>query len=103
MRITRLLDSVFYACVVVRGPAGPREVDARPSDAVNLAVVSGAPIRLNSALFSAAVVHDDGEKPSAYQVATAAVTASRAGLGARRRIVARWSVGVLVQPARKAW
>lgn len=75
VKITRLLDSVFYACVVVQGPGGPREVDARPSDAVNLAVASGAPIRLNSELFSAAVVHDDGEKPSSYPVATADIAA----------------------------
>lgn len=52
VRITTLLDSIFYACVVVQGPDGPREVDARPSDAVNLALVSGAPIRLNSELFA---------------------------------------------------
>lgn len=75
VKITRLLDSVFYACVVVQGPGGPREVDARPSDAVNLAVASGAPIRLNSELFSAAVVHDDGGKPSSYPVATADIAA----------------------------
>jgi len=75
VKITRLLESVFYACVVVQGPDGLREVDARPSDAVNLAVASGAPIRLNSELFSAAVVHDDGEKPSAYPVATADIAA----------------------------
>jgi RNA polymerase sigma factor (sigma-70 family) len=75
VKITRLLDSVFYACVVVQGPDGPREVDARPSDAVNLAVASGAPIRLNSELFGAAVVHDDGEKPSPYPVATADIAA----------------------------
>ncbi len=43
VRITRLSDAVFYACVVVPGPGGPREVDARPSDAVNLAVVCGVP------------------------------------------------------------
>jgi hypothetical protein len=42
---------------------------------VNLAVASGAPIRLNSELFSAAVVHDDGEKPSSYPVATADIAA----------------------------
>jgi len=59
VKITRLLDSVFYACVVVPGPGGPRELDARPSDAVNLAVTSGVPIRLNSSLFSAATAHDD--------------------------------------------
>jgi hypothetical protein len=75
VKITRLLDSVFYACVVVQGPGGPREVDARPSDAVNLAAATGAPIRLKSELFSAAVVHDDGEKPSLYPVATADIAA----------------------------
>jgi RNA polymerase sigma factor (sigma-70 family) len=74
VKVTRLLDSVFYACVVVQGPGGPREVDARPSDAVNLAVASGAPIRLNSELLSAAVMHD-GENPSSYLVATADIAA----------------------------
>jgi RNA polymerase sigma factor (sigma-70 family) len=50
VRITRLTDSVFYAVVVVDGPAGRQEVDARPSDAVNLALVTGAPILADSAL-----------------------------------------------------
>jgi bifunctional DNase/RNase len=36
--------------VVVDGPAGQREVDARPSDAVNLALVAGAPILADGAL-----------------------------------------------------
>ena len=75
VKITRLLDSVFYAGVVVQGPEGPREVDARPSDAVNLAVATGAPIRLNSELFGAALAHDDGERPSSYPVATAGIAA----------------------------
>jgi len=55
VRITKLTDSVFYAVVEVQGPTGPREVDARPSDAVNLAVVTGAPIRVNTELFTVAV------------------------------------------------
>jgi hypothetical protein len=42
---------VFYATVLVSGAAGSREVDARPSDAVNLALVTGAPIRVEQALF----------------------------------------------------
>jgi RNA polymerase sigma factor (sigma-70 family) len=50
VRISRLADSVFYAVIVVDGPAGPQEVDARPSDAVNLAVVTGTPILADSAL-----------------------------------------------------
>jgi hypothetical protein len=65
------VESVFYACVIVQGPDGPREVDARPSDAVNLAVVTGAPIRLNSELFSVGIAPDDSEQPSSFPVATA--------------------------------
>jgi hypothetical protein len=34
----------FYAVAVVEAPGGAVEVDARPSDAVNLAVLSGAPM-----------------------------------------------------------
>jgi hypothetical protein len=75
VKITRLLESVFYACVVVQGPDGPREVDARPSDAVNLAVVTGAPIRLNSELFSVGIAPDDPEEPSSFPVATADIAA----------------------------
>jgi len=50
VQITRLAGKVFYAMVIIDGPAGRREVDARPSDAVNLALVTGAPIRVDSAL-----------------------------------------------------
>jgi bifunctional DNase/RNase len=52
VRITRLTEGVFYAVVVVEGPGGAVEVDARPSDALNLAVVSGAPVRVNAAVLS---------------------------------------------------
>lgn len=50
VRITRLAGTVFYAIVTVDGPAGRQEVDARPSDAVNLALVTGAPIRVDTGL-----------------------------------------------------
>jgi RNA polymerase sigma factor (sigma-70 family) len=43
-RVTRLDDGTFYAVAVVDGPGGRRELDARPSDALNLALVTGAPI-----------------------------------------------------------
>jgi RNA polymerase sigma factor (sigma-70 family) len=72
VRITRLSDAVFYACVIVPGPDGPREVDARPSDAVNLAVACGAPILLNSGLFGA--VHPAGS-PWELLAATAEIVA----------------------------
>jgi RNA polymerase sigma factor (sigma-70 family) len=57
VRITRLIPPVYYATVIVDGPDGPdgpQEVDARPSDAVNLALVTSVPIRTDSRLFSKA-------------------------------------------------
>ena len=47
VRITQLVEGTFYAVVVVNGPAGRREVDARPSDALTLASTVGAPIRVD--------------------------------------------------------
>jgi bifunctional DNase/RNase len=44
VRITHLLDETFYAVAAIESAAGVREVDARPSDAVNLALLTGAPI-----------------------------------------------------------
>jgi RNA polymerase sigma factor (sigma-70 family) len=73
VRVTRLLDGIFYAAVVVQGPGGPREVDARPSDAANLAMASGAPIRLNTELFDIAEGVPD-ELPS-FLVGTADIAA----------------------------
>jgi RNA polymerase sigma factor (sigma-70 family) len=73
VRITRLLDGVFYALVIVRGPAGTQEVDARPSDAVNLALATGAPIMVDNALFDREVVAEYAEKLAASEVATAQI------------------------------
>ena len=52
VRITRLVEGVFYALVMVEGPGGIVEVDARPSDALNLATVAGAPVRVDAAILS---------------------------------------------------
>jgi bifunctional DNase/RNase len=51
VRMTKLTDYTFYAVVAIEGPAGPAEVDARPSDALNLALVCGVPVRVDAALF----------------------------------------------------
>jgi len=75
VRITRLTAGVFYAAVTVQGPAGPQEVDARPSDAVNLALVTGAPIRIDSRLFDLEVPAESLEKTAAFPVATAQIAA----------------------------
>ncbi len=51
-RVTRLSECVFYAVVIVDGPEGRQEVDARPSDAVTMAAVMNAPIRADASLFT---------------------------------------------------
>ncbi len=53
VRIDRLDEDVFYATAVVAGSSGSRTVDARPSDALNLALVLGAPIRVAEAVLAA--------------------------------------------------
>jgi bifunctional DNase/RNase len=48
--VTRLVEGTYYGVVVIDGPTGRHEVDARPSDALNLAVLAGAPIRVDAAI-----------------------------------------------------
>jgi len=87
VRIARLVDQVFYASVVVDGPDGPREVDARPSDAVNLALVTGAPIRIDAGLFGTEPPAQFARELATYPVATAAI----AGEVSERMLAwARW-------------
>jgi bifunctional DNase/RNase len=52
--------------VVVEAPGGVVEVDARPSDALNLAVLSGAPVRVDAAVLGNPEVnrHADWEQYS---------------------------------------
>jgi RNA polymerase sigma factor (sigma-70 family) len=75
VRITSLISQVFYAAVIVRGPGGPREVDSRPSDAVNLALVTGAPIRIDSELFNLAMPDECASDLASSRVATAEIAA----------------------------
>jgi len=73
VRITCLADEVFYALVIVDGPAGRQEVDARPSDAVNLALATGAPIRVEAGLFAAALTEQRAGELASLPVATAKI------------------------------
>jgi bifunctional DNase/RNase len=75
VRITSLIAQVFYAAVIVRGPDGTREVDSRPSDAVNLALVTDAPIRIDSELLDLAMPADCAAELAACPVATAEIAA----------------------------
>jgi RNA polymerase sigma factor (sigma-70 family) len=78
-RVTRLDDGTFYGVAVVEGPAGRREVDARPSDILNLALLAGAPIRVDPAVLAEASESDQGAgylaEAAAYPDDTAAIVA----------------------------
>lgn len=90
VRITRLTAGVFYAAVTVHGPGGTQEVDARPSDAVNLALVAGAPIRVDSQLLDLDFPAEAVEKASSFPVATAQIAAEAQQ---RQREVLRHAAG----------
>ena len=77
-RVTRLDDGTFYAVAVVDGPGGTREVDARPSDALNLALITGAPILVDPAVLEATAGERGAEllaEAAAYPEDTAAIVA----------------------------
>jgi bifunctional DNase/RNase len=61
----RLADNVFYGQAVL---ADGTEVDARPSDAINLALLAGAPILVDEAVLAQAA---DGERDLAEKLAEA--------------------------------
>jgi uncharacterized protein len=59
VRVDRLDEGTFYATVALDGRQGDAELDARPSDALNLALAAGAPIRVERGTAEAAVAHPD--------------------------------------------
>jgi RNA polymerase sigma-70 factor, ECF subfamily len=78
-RVTRLDDGTFYGVAVVDGPAGTSEVDARPSDILNLALLTGAPIRVDPEVLAEASQSDKGARflaeAAAYPDGTATIVA----------------------------
>lgn len=56
VRIDRLVEGAYAATVEVEGPLGTQPVDARSSDALNLAAITGAPV------FASLEVVDDGQR-----------------------------------------
>ena len=54
-RIVRLAETIFYAEAVLEDGSA---IDARPSDAINLALVAGAPIRVEEAVLADAAEHE---------------------------------------------
>jgi RNA polymerase sigma factor (sigma-70 family) len=69
VRVSRLVDGVFYADVVL---SGGESVDARPSDGIVLALLTGAPL-----VVEAAVLEQTGGGPDELQAEMDAATDDR--------------------------
>lgn len=54
VRIDRLASNTFYAVAVIEGPSGTAEVDARPSDALNAALLADARVTARPDVLAAA-------------------------------------------------
>jgi RNA polymerase sigma factor (sigma-70 family) len=68
VRVESLRDDTFYAVVKLRVGKKVREVDARPSDAIALAVLSGSPIyAAEEVMERAAIAMDEVEREVARQ------------------------------------
>lgn len=75
IQVTKLEEGTFYAVVVVESESGVHQVDARPSDAINLAVIADVPIKVDSALIDEAAGIGERFGWRNYEVANAAIAA----------------------------
>jgi bifunctional DNase/RNase len=73
VRIDRVVEGNYIATVEVVGPHGMRSVDARPSDALNLAVLVGAAIFVAPEVLQEAEVRRTGDSPGAARLRRALV------------------------------
>lgn len=65
VRLDRVLDGAYAATVEVEGPAGVQRVDARSSDALNLAVLLGTPIFVAPEMLNDSARRMEGDSPDA--------------------------------------
>jgi bifunctional DNase/RNase len=64
-QIDQLVEDAYVATVEVEGPLGGRSVDARPSDALNVAALVGAPIFVAPEVLQEAEARRQGDSPTA--------------------------------------
>ena len=74
--VNKLVNDTFYAVVSVRNGSGAKDVDARPSDAINLALRAGAPLFVEDSVFD--------ESPAIVRSAKPERTGSTAIVSRRR-------------------
>jgi RNA polymerase sigma factor (sigma-70 family) len=94
VRIERLDEKVFYAVAVVEGADGVHQVDARPSDAVNMAMLTGSPIAVSESVLSRTEELRASERTALAPEEVAGAPEISAEAVARARAV----IGTLVPP-----
>jgi uncharacterized protein len=65
VQIDRVVEETYIATVKAEGPLGPGSVDARPSDALNLAALVQAPISVAPGVLQEAEARREGDSPEA--------------------------------------
>ena len=73
VRIDRVVEETYIATVEVDGPPGVQPVDARPSDALNLATLVQAPIFVAPEVLQEAEARRQGDSPEAARLRRALV------------------------------
>jgi uncharacterized protein len=73
VRIDRVVEETYVATVEVEGPPGVQSVDARPSDALNLAALVQAPIFAAPGVLQEAEARREGDSPAAARLRRALV------------------------------
>ena len=68
VRIDQVVEEAYVATVEVDGPPGVQAVDARPSDALNLAVLVQAPILVAPEVLQEAEASRTGDSPGAARL-----------------------------------
>jgi bifunctional DNase/RNase len=68
VRIERVVEDTYIATVEVEGPPGVQLVDARPSDALNLAALVQAPILAAPEVLQEAEARRAGDSPTAARL-----------------------------------
>jgi uncharacterized protein len=68
VRIDRVVDETYIATVEVEGPPGVQSVDARPSDALNLAALVQAPVFVAPEVLQEAEARRQGDSSEAARL-----------------------------------
>lgn len=66
VRVTALKEDIYYALILLKGPRGIIQVDARPSDALVLAVKAKKPVSVERSIFVARSLRITGSSTELY-------------------------------------